>query len=168
MWYVTVLGALLYLCTAFALPKIPDGVSPEEYYGGFYPTEQWVMGLERIPREDRRNPFQTVEVVQERPSGRNWRGADILLTEDAVQQMKEEMAVYLQVPVEDFLGMVPRRNRIAGNARVMPSSFSNMPRCPTGDGGMLEWWNIGGQPLTPIPPRWKYASWGERKVARMA
>ncbi|MFO7947125.1 MAG: hypothetical protein R6V19_09935, partial [Armatimonadota bacterium] len=139
MWYGTAVIAVLYAATAFALPSIPEGVSPEEYYGGFFPTEEWVMQLEPVPLELRDNPFQVVNVVEELPDDKRvrWPGAEMYLTPDRVEEMKTEMEPYLQTPVDDFLGLVPRRNRIAGNSRVMPST--KIPRCPEGDGGSLVW-----------------------------
>jgi len=93
------------------------------YYGGFYPTEDWVDALEPIPRRQRRNP-QRVSVVE-------------ALTEREIQRLKDSAAPFLRVAATDLVGMTPLRNRIAGNARVMPST--RIARCPREDGETLTW-----------------------------
>ncbi|MEA3400412.1 MAG: heparinase II/III family protein [Armatimonadota bacterium] len=138
-WHLPSVALLTLLCAAAcALPQLPEGMDPAEYYGGFYPTEEWVRRLEPLPREQRSGPFQRVEVVEEQSEGREaWSGAVIRLTRDELAAMRRRMAPYLAVEPEDLLGLVPRRNRLAGNARVMPGHAS--PPCPTGDGGRLQW-----------------------------
>lgn len=129
---------LLSAAAVYALPQLPEGTDPAEYYGGFYPTEEWVRRLEPLPRAERGMPFQRVEIVEESPEGKDaWDGAVIRLTADELTAMRERMAPYFAVDADDLLGLVPRRNRIAGNARVMPGHAP--PPCPAGDGGRLEW-----------------------------
>ncbi len=121
-----------------ALPQIPQGMPAADYYGGFFPSEEWTDALATLPREQRTNPFQRIVVVEEAPVGKDaWPSPEVKLTQGQLDDMARDMKPYLQVPPEDFLGMVPRRNRIAGNARVMPST--RMVKCPTGDGGSLVW-----------------------------
>ena len=47
-----------------ALPQIPEGMPPADYYGGFFPTEEWADALATIPRDQRTNPFQRIVVVE--------------------------------------------------------------------------------------------------------
>ncbi|MFW5867407.1 MAG: hypothetical protein ACOCX2_06295, partial [Armatimonadota bacterium] len=139
-WHLSAIALLTVICAAAvtALPKLPDGADPAEYYGGFYPTEEWVAALEPLPHDRRGGPFQRVEVVAERPGGRQgWAGAVVQLTPDELDAMRDRMAPWLAVEPADLLGLVPRRNRIAGNARVMPGHAA--PHCPLGDGGRLAW-----------------------------
>ena len=121
-----------------ALPKIPKGVSPKEFYDGFFPTEEWVGALEPITREQRQNPFQTVRIIDRVPDDvkERWTGATVRLTQEQLGEKKRDLRRFLEVAAEGYLGLVPRRNRIAGNTRVMPR-----PRvpCPTGDKGQLKW-----------------------------
>ena len=93
------------------------------YYGEFYPTEEWATSLRPMPREARDNP-QFMHLVD-------------ALTDAEIGALREDMAPYLKVRAQDLVGMAPLRNRIAGNARVMPSTRTAM--CPSGDGGRLVW-----------------------------
>ncbi len=123
---------------ACALPQIPEGIAPADYYGGFFPTEEWVEALGTVPRDQRTNPFQSIVMVAVAPTGKDaWSSPQVQLTQGQLDDMTGDLQPYLQVTPEDFLGMVPRRNRIAGNARIMPAT--RLVKCPTGDGGSLLW-----------------------------
>ena len=123
---------------AMALPKIPKGMSPQEFYGGFFPTEEWVQALEPIARAQRQNPFQTVRIIDRLPDDvkERWTGTIVKLTREQLDDKKSDLRRFLTVAAEGYLGLVPRRNRIAGNTRVM--TRAKVP-CPTGDKGLLEW-----------------------------
>ncbi|MBC8869743.1 MAG: heparinase II/III family protein [Planctomycetes bacterium] len=90
-----------------AVPDIPKGVSPEEFYGGFFPTETWVASLRPLPRQQRGNP-QLAAYAE---------SLDVRQLADLHRQIRP----FMRVDPEAFLEMVPRRNRLAGNARVMPA-----------------------------------------------
>ncbi|MDP6778485.1 MAG: heparinase II/III family protein, partial [Candidatus Latescibacteria bacterium] len=94
-----------------------------EFYGGFYPTVSWVDSLEPISRSERTNP-QMIPPVD-------------ALTDADRQALFDQAAPYMAVAPDDLIGMVPLRNRIAGNARVMPST--RIAQCPAGDGETLTW-----------------------------
>ncbi len=98
-----------------------------EYYGGFYPTEQWVDTLKRVPRVQ-------MPDMRGNPQLANLTGA---LTDEDIEDLKKKAEPYLKVAPEDFIGMTPLRNRIAGNSRVMPATRIAM--CPTGDEARLRW-----------------------------
>ena len=136
---VTVCACLLMAAgSAFGLPQIPKGVHAKEFYGGFFPTEEWIQSLKPIPRAERRNPFQKVRIVKSAPEGKDaWPGPVRLVTKEQVEQLKRELRPYMKVKPKDFLGLVPRRNRLSGNARIMRDV--TMPHCPTRDGGQLFW-----------------------------
>jgi hypothetical protein len=120
-------------------PTIPEGVSLEDFYGGFYPTEEWVTSLGKTPARTRQNAFQSVRIVNtlpDDPKGR-WPGPIASLTHEDFAAMQARAKRLIPTPSQALLGLVPRRNRIAGNARVMPSG-TRIP-CPDRDGGRLEW-----------------------------
>ncbi|MDP6776047.1 MAG: hypothetical protein QGI83_04715, partial [Candidatus Latescibacteria bacterium] len=94
-----------------------------EYYGGFYPTEEWLAALKPVPRSQRGNP-QFADQVK-------------ALGDADRKALAAKAAPYLTLAPSDLLGMVPPRNRIAGNARVMPST--RIAKCPSGDGETLTW-----------------------------
>ena len=101
-------------------------MSPSEvraYYGGFYPTEEWLASLEPVTRSQRVNPQFTDQVET--------------LDDAHRRSLAEKAAPYLALAPADLIGMVPLRNRIAGNARVMPST--RIAKCPSGDGETLTW-----------------------------
>ena len=89
-----------------------------DYYGGFYPSEDWVNDLKPISLDLRGNSQLAVQVEA--------------LDHDEIESLLIMASPYLRVGPGDLLGMVPFRNRIAGNARVMPAT--RIARCPTGDG----------------------------------
>ena len=126
-------------CPATALPEIPEGVSPEAFYDGFFPTEEWIAQLRAVPREQRRSPFQNIQVVDKLPSDPKvrWPGAVVRLTTDDIKEMEADMQRFLAVAPEAYAGLVPRRNRISGNARVMLTT--RVVPCPRGDDGKLSW-----------------------------
>ena len=130
--------ALAAATAACALPQLPEGMASADYYGGFFPTDEWADALATVPRDQRTNPFQEIVIVAEAPHGKEaWKRPQVRLTRQQLDEMAADVASYLRVEPGGFLGMVPRRNRIAGNARVMPAT--RMVRCPTGDAGLLEW-----------------------------
>ena len=138
------LHLLLCACTLVAssttlgLPRIPKGMTPREYYGGFYPDEKWVAALTPLLREQRKNPFQSVSIVEHEPEGKAaWPSPVVKLTKEQLDRLKRDARAHLAVEPARLLDLVPRRNRISGNARVMRAT--RMPPCPSGDGGMLEW-----------------------------
>ena len=136
------LPALVFLLsTAWgtALPVIPEGMTAQEFYGGFFPTEEWLASLEPVPRGRRQVPFQTIRVVDRTPDDpkASWPGSVVLLTREDVAQLEAGMRRFLAVPPAVYLGLVPRRNRISGNARVMIGK-RDIP-CPSADGGQLLW-----------------------------
>ncbi len=96
----------------------------EQYYGGFFPTPEWTDALQPVPRDSRANP-QLVDILI-KP-----------LTQKRIESLKQDAEPYLRVSPNDLIGMAPVRNRIAGNARVMPST--RIARCPDGDGETLTW-----------------------------
>ncbi len=124
---------------AGTLPGIPQGVSPKTFYDGFYPTQAWVDGLRPIPLDRRDSPFQKVEIVPKRSGDpkENWDGAVLRRTSEDIEKLKRDMQPFLEVPPQAYSGLVPRRNRISGNARVMIHRHT-IP-CPTRDGGRLVW-----------------------------
>ena len=93
------------------------------YYGGFFPTVPWVDSLKPVPRRQRANPQLTSPVES--------------LSEADLKSLAAHAQPYLAVAPDQLLGMVPLRNRIAGNARVMPST--RIAQCPAGDGETLTW-----------------------------
>ena len=98
-----------------------------EYYGGFYPTEQWVDTLRPVPRvqmPDMRGNPQLTDLTE-------------ALTGEEIGDLKKKAEPYLKVAPEELIGMAPLRNRIAGNSRVMPTTRIAM--CPTGDEARLVW-----------------------------
>lgn len=123
-----------------ALPEIPKEMSLKEFYDGFFPAEEWVAALKVIPREQRGNPYQRVRVVDALPEDvkARWPGIVILRTREDIEQMKKSMAPFLRVAPLDYIGLVPRRNNLSGNQRVKVGL--NVVSCPTGDGGILEWY----------------------------
>ena len=134
------LSLLLLLCLDLvnAMPRLPKGMPPAEYYGGFYPDEKWVDALKSIARDRRENPFQSICVVEDESEGKDsWQSPTIRLTQEQLQRLKEEAKPYLKLKPKELLGLVPRRNRISGNSRVMRAS--RMPPCPVGDGELLTW-----------------------------
>ncbi len=96
----------------------------EQYYGGFFPTPEWTDALQPVPRDSRANPQLTDILVKP-------------LTRERIESLKQDAEPYLRVSPNDLIGMAPVRNRIAGNARVMPST--RIARCPDGDGETLTW-----------------------------
>ena len=124
---------------AGALPEIPKGMPVNEFYDGFYPTEEWVAQLAPLPFSDRRHPYQSVEIVAELPNDpkARWSGTTIRVTREDLDRMKRDMRRFLSVEPEAYLGLTPRRNRISGNSRVMLGKAS-IP-CPLGDKGLLVW-----------------------------
>ena len=93
----------------------------EDYYGGFFPTEAWVRSLTMVPRELRANPHYLQRV---KTGDEEW-----------ISSLKERLSGYLALEPGELLGLVPRRNRIAGNARL-----NNVPtKCPLGHDGRLTW-----------------------------
>ncbi len=96
----------------------------ERYYGGFFPTPEWTNALQPVPRDRRANPQLTDILIKP-------------LTQDQIERLKQDAEPYLRVSPNDLIGMAPVRNRIAGNARVMPST--RIARCPDGDGETLTW-----------------------------
>ena len=122
-----------------ALPVIPDGMTPHEFYGGFFPTEGWLASLEPIPGERRSSPYQRLRVVDRKPEDAKaaWPGAVVLLTREEIGRMEAGLRRFMAVPTASYLGLVPRRNRISGNARVMLGK-RDIP-CPSADGGHLRW-----------------------------
>jgi hypothetical protein len=112
-----------------------------DYYGGFYPSEDWVDALQPIPLEQRANPQLVTQVES--------------LHRDGIEGLKKSANPYLRVEPNDLVGMAPLRNRIAGNARVMPST--RIACCPTEDGATLTWqpdepdviWCPKGHPVDP-------------------
>ncbi|MDP6777750.1 MAG: heparinase II/III family protein [Candidatus Latescibacteria bacterium] len=136
---IAVLLLLWGTALAGTLPGIPEGISPESYYDGFYPTQAWVGELRPIPLDRRDHPFQQVEIVRG-PSGdpkQNWDGAVIRRTSEDIEKLRRDVQPFLDLPPEAYSGLVPRRNRISGNDRVMIHRHT-IP-CPTGDGGRLMW-----------------------------
>ena len=106
------------------LSRFPMSLSAvRDYYGGFFPTVSWVESLKPVSRRARMNP-QLTSLVQS-SSG-----------EDR-ESLAAQVESYLAVEPDRLIGMVPLRNRIAGNARVMPST--RIARCPMGDGETLTW-----------------------------
>ena len=112
---------------ASAPPKLPKGTAPKMLYGGFFPTEKWIRSLVPVPRDRRSNP-QLVQAL------RTLNGED-------VEKLERLARPFLKVAPEDLLGLVPRRNRLAGNARVMPT------------GGRLPAYPVTGKPLVWTPDR---------------
>lgn len=106
-----------------AVPDIPEGVSAEEFYGGFFPTKTWVEGLKPLPRQQRGNP-QLAAYAES-------------LDEEQVEDLRRQARPFMRVKPEAFLGMVPRRNRLAGNARVMPARSRQTTHLP--NTGYLVW-----------------------------
>ncbi len=106
-----------------AVPDIPKGVSPEEFYGGFFPTTAWVGRLEVLPRQQRGNPQLAAYADS--------------LDEKQVEELRRQARLFMRVGPEAFLGMVPRRNRLAGNARVMPARSRQTTHLP--NTGYLVW-----------------------------
>ena len=112
-----------------------------DYYGGFYPSEDWVNALKPISLDLRGNSQLAAKVES--------------LDHDEIESLLIMASSYLRVGPGDLLGMVPFRNRIAGNARVMPAT--RIARCPTGDGYTLTWrpdepdviWCPKGHPVDP-------------------
>ncbi|MGI5817851.1 MAG: hypothetical protein ACOX9R_07105 [Armatimonadota bacterium] len=95
-WHLPAITLLTVTCAAAlcALPPLPEDADPAAYYGGFFPTGEWVQALEPLPREQRGGPFQRVEVVDERPDGREgWSGAVVLLTPDQLEAMRARGAL---------------------------------------------------------------------------
>ena len=139
-WHYASLHVCLLVGTtaAFALPQLPKGMAPKDYYGGFYPTEEWVQSLRPVPRGQRQNPFQRIRIVETAPEGKDaWPSPLCLLTDEQLEGMKKDMRPYLSLQPKDLIGLVPRRNRISGNSRVMRAT--RMAPCPTGDAGSLVW-----------------------------
>ncbi|MDP6775130.1 MAG: hypothetical protein QGI83_00030, partial [Candidatus Latescibacteria bacterium] len=91
------------------------------YYGGFYPTEEWARSLATVPRDQRANPHYLDRV----------RMAD----DEWVASLRERVDGYLLLEPEELLGLAPRRNRIAGNARLNNVA----PKCPCGHNARLTW-----------------------------
>jgi len=106
-----------------AVPDIPKGVSPEEFYGGFFPTEKWVASLNPLPRGRRGNPQLAAYVGS--------------LDEEQLADLRRQVKPFMRVDPEAFLDLVPRRNRLAGNARVMPARSRQTTHLP--DAGYLVW-----------------------------
>jgi len=121
-----------------AMPEIPEGMLPKDYYGGFYPTEEWVESLTLLPRDARSSPFQEVKIVGQPPTGKDaWQHPIQRLTREQLDELERDSAPYLALEPQQLLGLVPRRNRISGNSRVMRAT--RMPPCPSKDGGALLW-----------------------------
>ncbi|MSS70246.1 MAG: hypothetical protein EXS64_02030 [Candidatus Latescibacteria bacterium] len=115
---------ILPFVRAYSYPRleITSGEDLRDYYGGFYPDEAWVASIGPIPRALRGNPQMRYMV-----------GGSPKATPDDFQ---EKARPFLKIDAQALIGMVPRRNRLAGNSRVMPVSI---PVCPVGDGGLLTW-----------------------------
>ena len=93
----------------------------EDYYGGFYPTEEWAQSLSTVPRDQRANPHYLRRV---KDGDEEW-----------LASLRNQVDGYVALGAEDLLGLVPRRNRIAGNARL-----NNVPlKCPCGHSARLTW-----------------------------
>ncbi|MDA0746782.1 MAG: heparinase II/III family protein [bacterium] len=95
--------------------------TPEElatYYGGFYPTEAWIDALTCLPPGSTPDPLSAH-------------------SDTDVNALRKYIEPYLNVTPEDLVDLVPKRNRIAGNARVMPAARIAM--CPDGHGEKLTW-----------------------------
>lgn len=140
-WVAPIAGVgRLLVSVAMAVADIPAGMEPREFYDGFFPTEQWVQSLAPIAREQRRNPFQALRAVESLPDDpkARWAGATVDLTRERIEEMEKQAQRFLQLSPERFLGLVPRRNRIAGNQRVMPDG--RVVPCPMGDSGRLRWY----------------------------
>lgn len=112
---------------AAAPPKLPEGTDPRTFYGGFFPTEEWIQSLAPMPRQRRHNP----QLVQDLRT----------LDSEDLDKLKRLVRPFLKVAPEDLLGLVPRQNRLAGNARVMPV------------GGRLPAHPLTGRPLVWTPDR---------------
>lgn len=106
-----------------AVPDIPEGVSPKEFYGGFFPTEAWIASLKPLPRQLHADP-QLAAYVES-------------LDEEQLADLHRQVKPFMRVNPEAFLNMVPRRNRLAGNARVMPARSRQTTHLP--DTGYLVW-----------------------------
>ena len=72
------------------------------------------------------------------------------LSDQEIQRLKMEVAPYLAMAPESLYNLVPHRNRISGNARVM--RVSRMPPCPICEPGLLAN-SPGKSPLTWTPDR---------------
>ena len=96
-----------HLLFGIAVPGFPKGADPKAFYGGFFPDEKWLRSLSPLPRDQRRNPQLVKSLAQ--PDHVD------------IDSLRREVKPYLKVAPDDLLGLVPRRNRLAGNARVMPS-----------------------------------------------
>lgn len=139
--FCATLALAMLPAAALAAPvRVPDGMSFREFYGGFFPTEEWAEALAPLPLAQRGNPFQTVRVADSMPEDpkERWPGAVVLMTREEVESAERDLAPILAVEAAALLGLVPRRNRLSGNARVMLANRA-IP-CPEGDGGRLTWW----------------------------
>ncbi len=93
----------------------------KDYYGGFFPTEAWTESLTTVPRDQRGNPHYLHQIKK---TEKEW-----------LESLQKQARPYMELAPEELLGLVPRRNRIAGNARK-----NNDPTfCPSGDGARLIW-----------------------------
>ena len=139
-WLAAVALLLLLNGLAMALPEIPRGQSPRDFYDGFYPTEEWIQSLRLLPRDQRENPYQTVRIVDALPEDprQRWAAATVKLTREDVAKTRKAMERFVRVSPEAYRGLVPRRNRIAGNQRVMPDG--RVTPCPMDDRGLLHWY----------------------------
>lgn len=106
-----------------AIPDIPEGVSPKEFYGGFFPNEAWVGRLVTLPHPRRRNPLLTAYIES--------------LGEKHLQRLRRQVKSFMRVKPKSFIGMVPRRNRLAGNVRAMPGRNRQTTHLP--NTGYLTW-----------------------------
>ncbi len=93
----------------------------KNYYGGFFPTQAWAESLATVPRDQRSNPHDLHEVKK---SNKKW-----------IASLQKQARAYMAFAPEELLGLVPRRNRIAGNAR----KNNDAAQCPCGDGARLTW-----------------------------
>lgn len=100
--------------------SIPAGISLEEYYGGFFPTEEWIAALEPLPRDQRGNPNLLTYIQTVTGTGADEEMDSELPASENLESIRADMMAYMRVEPEAYLGLVPRRNRLAGNTRVMP------------------------------------------------